>query len=161
MRRPPCRTVWNWSLFLGRQPCGNERVTPEDRIPPEVDSDSSKYTAKSESWNNPNLQCCAVFPTWQYCLKLLVPWIYEIKRAKRLWQAPFTFVTACSSLFTNHRMSGLPMRANYRHFRTIWEQTHGVETSTIARLFFNAFLCMFLHVVGPCNNVCTIFVQLR
>ena len=33
------------------------------------------------------------------------------------------FVTSRASLSTDHRMSGLPMRAKYRHFRTICEQT--------------------------------------
>ena len=38
------------------------------KIPPDVDFESSGSRAKSESWNNPNLHCCAVFPTLQYCL---------------------------------------------------------------------------------------------
>ena len=65
--------------------------------------------------------------------------MYEIKRAKRLSQAFVHFVTARASLFADHRMSGLPMRAKHKHFRTICEQTfnkfldwwssrHGVET---------------------------------
>ena len=47
----------------------------------------------------------------------------EIKRAKRLSQDSVHFVTARASLFTDHRISGLPIRAKYRHFRTICEQT--------------------------------------
>ena len=37
-------------------------------VPPEVDFESPRSPAKSESWNSPNLHCLAVFPTWQYCL---------------------------------------------------------------------------------------------
>ena len=33
------------------------------RIPPNVDFESSRSPANSESWNNPNLHCCPVFPT--------------------------------------------------------------------------------------------------
>ena len=33
--------------------------------PPEVDFESSRSPAKSESWNSPSLHCLAVFPTWQ------------------------------------------------------------------------------------------------
>ena len=33
------------------------------------------------------------------------------------------FVTARASLFTDHKISGLSIRAKYRHFRTICEQT--------------------------------------
>ena len=41
-------------------------------VPPEVDFESSRYTAKWESWNNPSLHCFAVFHTWQYWLYSLV-----------------------------------------------------------------------------------------
>ena len=57
------------------------------RIPPDVDFESSRSPAKSESWNNTNLQCCAVFPTCQYCLNSLVWWVDETKRDNRLSQA--------------------------------------------------------------------------
>ena len=39
--------------------------------------------------------------------------MYEIKRANRLSQAFVHFVTARASLFTDHRISGLPIRAKY------------------------------------------------
>ena len=41
-------------------------------VPPEVDFESSRSPAKSESWNSPNMHCLAVFPTWQYWLYSLV-----------------------------------------------------------------------------------------
>ena len=45
--------------------------------------------------------------------------MYEIKRPKRLSQARVYHVTARDSLCTDQRMSGLPMRATYKHFSTI------------------------------------------
>ena len=54
------------------------------RIPADVDFDSSWSPAQSESWNNPGLHCCVMFPTWD-CQYSHVWWMYEIKRAKRLW----------------------------------------------------------------------------
>ena len=42
---------------------------------------------------------------------------------KRLSQALVHLVIARASLFTDHKISGLPVRAKYRHFRTISGQT--------------------------------------
>ena len=93
------------------------------KTPPDVVFESLRSAAKSESWHNPNLHCCAVIPTEQYCRYSLVWWMLEIKRARRLSQALNHSVTARASLFTDHRMSGLPMRVKYRYFGTICEQT--------------------------------------
>ena len=49
--------------------------------------------------------------------------MYEINRFRRLSQALVHFVMDRASLFTDHRISGRPIRAKYRHFRTIWEHT--------------------------------------
>ena len=49
--------------------------------------------------------------------------MYDIKRAKRLSQALVHFVTARASLCTDQRMSGLPLRHMYKHFKRIGEQT--------------------------------------
>ena len=46
-----------------------------------------------------------------------------MKRAKRLSLALVQIVIAHASLLTDHEMSGLPMRAKHKHFRTIWEHT--------------------------------------
>ena len=70
--------------------------------------------------NNPNLNCCAVFPTWQCCLNSLVSWMSEIKRAEQLSPALVDFEMARASLFTEHKKSGLPIRVKYKHFRIIW-----------------------------------------
>ena len=74
MRRPASKEITSDSLELGEtEVCffyiptyGNECSTSKDTIHPEVDFESSRSPAKSESWNNPNRQCCAVIP-WQYC----------------------------------------------------------------------------------------------
>ena len=47
----------------------------------------------------------------------------EIKRDGRLAQALVHFVIDRASLFTDHRISGLPIRAKYNHFRTSREHT--------------------------------------
>ena len=67
----------------------------------------------------PSLHCLAVFATWQYCLYSQVWWINEINRFRRLSQALVHFVMERASLFTDHGISGLPIRAKYEHFRTI------------------------------------------
>ena len=44
--------------------------------------------------------------------------MYEIKRARRLLHVLVRFVFARASFFTDHRISGLPIPAKYRHFTT-------------------------------------------
>ena len=62
--------------FLHIQLIGTNVWLPNmHKIPPDVDFESSRSPAKSESWNNPNLHCCVVFPTWQYCLGSHVWWM--------------------------------------------------------------------------------------
>ena len=43
----------------------------------------------------------------------------EINRFKRLSHALVHFVVDRASLFTDHRISRLPIRAKFQHFRTI------------------------------------------
>ena len=62
-------------------------------------------------------------PTWQHCLYSHVWWMYEINLFRRLSQALVHFVIFRANLFTDHRISGLPISAKYKHFRTIWEHT--------------------------------------
>ena len=59
----------------------------------------------------------------------------EIKRAKRLSQAFAHFVTARASLFTDHEISGRPIRAKYR-LRTICEQTVDKSPTDPTSVFF-------------------------
>ena len=49
--------------------------------------------------------------------------MYDTKRNNRLSQALVHFVIDRASSFTDHRISGLPIRAEYEHFRTILEHT--------------------------------------
>ena len=59
----------------------------------------------------PSLHCLAVLPTWQYCLYSHVWWMCEINRFRRLSQALVHFVIDRANLFTDHRISSLPIRA--------------------------------------------------
>ena len=62
--------------FLHIQLIGTNVWLPKiHNVPPEVDFESSRSPAKSESWYSPNLHCLAVFPTWQYCLYSHVWWM--------------------------------------------------------------------------------------
>ena len=62
--------LWDIGVcFLHIQLMGrNVRLPKEQKILPDVEFESSKSPVKSEPWNRPNLQCWAVFPTWQHCL---------------------------------------------------------------------------------------------
>ena len=54
--------------FLHIQLIGTNVWLPKTHnVPPDVDFESPRSPAKSESWISPNLHCFAVFPTWQYC----------------------------------------------------------------------------------------------
>ena len=89
--------------FLHIQLIGTNVWLPKiHNVPPEVDFESSRSPAKSESWNSPSLHCLAVFPTWQYCLYSQVLWKNEINRFKSLSHALVHFVMDRASLFTGH-----------------------------------------------------------
>ena len=49
--------------------------------------------------------------------------MYEINRFRRLSQAFVHFVIDRASLFTDRGVSGRPILAKYKHFRTIWVHT--------------------------------------
>ena len=91
--------------------------------------------------------------------------MYKIKRAKRLSQDFVHFVIARTSLFTDHKISGLPIRTKYTHFRTICEQTVDnsptdsflllqidghpcmeLRLGTIAQLFYSQVRNVFPHI---------------
>ena len=122
------QTLWSCArqkfVFLHIQLTGTNVLLPKiHKTPPEVDFESSRSPAKSESWNKPSLQCCAVFPTWQYCRKSLVWWMYEINLSNRLSHAWVLFVTALANLLTDQKTSNLPIRAKYKHFKTLCDHT--------------------------------------
>ena len=132
MRKPASREIISASVdlcetdvcFLHIQLIGTNVWLPNmHKSPLEVDFESSRSPAKSESWNSPNLHCFAVFPTWQHCLYSHVWWMKDINRFKHLSQALVHFVMDRASLFTDHRISGRPIRAKYKHCRTICEHT--------------------------------------
>ena len=62
--------LWETAVcFLHIQLNGTNVSLPKmQNVPPEVDFESSRSPAKSESWNSPNLHCLEVLPTWQNCL---------------------------------------------------------------------------------------------
>ena len=86
--------------------------------------------------------------------------MYEIKRAKRLSQDFVHFVTARASLFTDHKISGLPVRAKYRHFRTICEQTvdNSPTDSCSSSSFDDGHPCVALRL---CILVESFYLQIR
>ena len=72
VRKPASREMISASVelcetevcFLHIQLNGTNVWLPKiHKTPPDVDFDSSRSPAKSESWNNSSLHCCAVFPT--------------------------------------------------------------------------------------------------
>ena len=84
----------------------------------------------------------------------------ECKRskAKRLSQTFVHFVTARASLFTDHKISGPPIRAKYRHLRTIYEQTVDNSPLTHFLLQNDGHPCMVLRL---CKIVESFFSQVR
>ena len=107
--------------FLHIQLMGTNVLLPKiHKILPEVDFESSRSPAKSESWSKLRRQCWAVLPTWQYCRNSLVWWMCEINLANRLSHVWVHFVTALASLFADHSISGLPIRAKYKHLKMIF-----------------------------------------
>ena len=93
--------------------------------------------------------------------------MYEINLANRLSHALVHFVMALASLFTGHKISGLPIGANYRHLRTIWAHTfRNSPTDPISSvrqlaISFHAFLGMTFHIIGPRWNVCFGIFRMR
>ena len=84
MREPSSREIISDSVelcetevcFLHIELIGTNVWHPNvHKIHPEVDFESSRSPAKSESWNSPSLHCLAVFPTWQHCLYSQVWWM--------------------------------------------------------------------------------------
>ena len=117
--------LWETAVcFLHIQLIGTNVWLPKmHTLPPEVDFESSRSPAMSESWNSPSLHCLAIFPKWQYYLYSHVWWIYENNRFRRLSQALLHFVMDRASLFTDHRISSRQIIAKYRLLRTIWDHT--------------------------------------
>ena len=119
-----CWAVWNWSLFLVHPTYWHKRLTPEN-----CTMFLLMWTLNLQDLlQNQNLEIIPVDSVVLYfhmtiLFELHVWWIYEINRFRRLWQALVLFVIDRASLFTDHRISGLPIRAKYELFKTLCEQT--------------------------------------
>ena len=104
--------------------------------------------------------------------------MYEIKRAKSLSHAFVLYVTARASLFTDHKISSLPIHAKHEHFTTICEQTvdnsptdpissflHPYMASrlcTIAQLFYSQVRNIFPRISSqdlPCHRTMKILFR--
>ena len=87
-------------------------------VPPDVDFESSRSPAKSESWNSPNLPCLQCFQHDNIvCNHMYDECKRSIKRDNRLSHALVHFVIDGANLLTDHKISGFPTRAKYKHFR--------------------------------------------
>ena len=110
----------------------NVLLTKIHKTPPEVDFESSRSPAKSESWNKPNLQCCAVSQ-----MRILSEIVCVMSVRKQPCQSFVTclshFVTDLASLLTDHRMSG----AKNKHCKTICEQTSDNSLTDSSSSFLN------------------------
>ena len=99
--------LWETAVcFLHIQLIGTNVWLPKTHnVPPEVDFESSRSRAKSESCNSPSP---ALFssncPHDNSCLYSHVWWMYEINRFRRLSQALVHFVIDRASLFTDHKI---------------------------------------------------------
>ena len=92
-------------------------------ISPEVDF-YSRSPAKPESWDKPKLAVLSCITHVTTLSVVIAWWEKEIKRARRLSQAP-VHCCDCSSKFSHRqkKMSSPPIRAKYKHSKTIWKQT--------------------------------------
>ena len=155
MREPASREITSASeelcetevCFSHLQLVGTNVWLPKmHRIPPDVDFESSNSPAKSDSWNNPNLHCCAVFPHHNIaCIHMCD----EKKRSNapnvchKLMSISLPHEQVCSQTI---KISGLPIRAKKRHCRTICEQT--VDNSPTDPLSFALNWWSSMHVVA-------------
>ena len=88
-------------------------------VPPDVDFESSRSPEKSEflKQSQPALLCIVSHMTILFVITCVMS--ARDQRFKRLSQALVHFVIDRASLFTDQRMSGLPIRAKYKHLRTV------------------------------------------
>ena len=144
MRKPASREITSASVaqcetqvcFLHIQLIGTNVWLPKmHKSPPDIDFESSKSPAKSKSWNSPNLNCCAVSPTEQYCLNSHVWWMCEIKRAKRLSHAFVHFVNARTSLFTDHKIPVYQSEPNTDISEHLWANSRYFSNRSIFFVF--------------------------
>ena len=141
--------LWKTDVcFLHIQLIGTNVWLPKtNNVPPEVDFESSRSPAKSESWNSPNLHCLAVCPTWQYCLYPHAWWMHEINRFKHLSQALVHFVIDLASFSLYQVVQYVPSMSILEQFESIhvtilqqisflllWSGGHRCRESTLCRV---------------------------
>ena len=115
--------LWETAVcFLHIQLIGTNVWLPKmHNVPPEVDFESLRSTAKSESWNSPSLHYLAVLPTWQYCLYSHVWWkmkSIDSNVCHKPWSILWWIVRAYLLTIEYQVFQFVPNK----HFRTIWEQ---------------------------------------
>ena len=89
-------------------------------VPPEVDFESSRYPPKNRSLQT--VPACIVLHYYPQSDTVCIHMRDECKISidfKRLSQAVVHFLIDRACLFTDHRISSLPICAKYNHFRTI------------------------------------------
>ena len=116
--------LWETAVcFLHIQLVGTNVWLPKmHNVPPEVDFESSRSPAKSVLKQSQS----ALFSSITH-ITILSVFTSMMNMWNQSIQAFVTrfgpFVIDRASLFTDHRISGRPIRAKYKHFRTIWEHT--------------------------------------
>ena len=80
--------------------------------------------------------------------------MYEITRAERLSQARVNFVTSSASLFTDQRMSGLPILAKYKYFKTLCEHTLDNSPTVSSSLFLKWLSSKQLRLCAVAQSLC-------
>ena len=82
--------------------------------------------------------------------------MYEINRFRRLSQALVHVVIERANLFTDHRISGLPIRAKFQYFRTIlraylWQFSYRCHFFLFKVVIIDEWRRYFVDLLSPRN----------
>ena len=106
--------------FLHIQLIGTNVWLPKTHnVPPEVDFESSSIL---QIRSLETVSACIVC-RFLHITMFLLTCVMDVRRFSRLLHALVHFVIDRARLFTDHRISGRPIRAKKKHVRTIWEHT--------------------------------------
>ena len=119
-------------------------------VPPDVDFESSRSPAKSESWNSPNLHCLAVFPCFPHDNTVCINMYDECKISNEIivchkpWSILWSIVRVCSLTIEYQVVQYVPSISIWQQFESIlltilprisfssslnwWSSRHGVDT---------------------------------
>ena len=172
MRKPASREITSASVelcetevcFLHIQLIGTNVCLPKMHMsPPDVDFESRRSLAKLESWNNPDLHCCAVFHTWHsvwvhMCDEYISTSKFVCSRTMQyqVYQyVPNTGISekSLSKLLTI--LQQIPLLLPWIGGRQgmVLRLCITVELfCTPIRNTFHAFICMTFHVIRPRRN---------